>query len=82
MENEPASWTGEVIGQTSDEMEVKPKRPAGWPPASSEVTSYVLTGDTGFPVKKTGKNRIVVDRFPLQAGATFQLPCVGFKQED
>ncbi|MSS73752.1 MAG: hypothetical protein EXS64_20025 [Candidatus Latescibacteria bacterium] len=84
-ENAPASWSGRVVGQTETALTADANRPAGWTSSPQGVTNYVLvktgayatvqTGPhvTGLPVRSSGRDRILVDRFPLPKVTRFEM---------
>ena len=85
-EDAPAVWKGKVVDQTETGLRAETSRPAGWADVPDQVTNYVRVKTqkymTGFPVRSAGRNRIVVERFPLQKATRFELSEVRFWGND
>ena len=74
------SWNGGVVDQTDRHMISDRPAPEGWAAPPDGTAAWVAvdteTYRTGYPVRSTEGNRIVVDRFPLQPVSRFELPSV------
>ena len=70
-------WSGNVTEITESRMATDEPRPRGWKNPPEGVKQYVRTKIgkywTGFPVKNVGRNRISVERYPLQPCKRFEL---------
>lgn len=78
-----AEWAGGIVSNTETTLVTAAPRPAGWPETAEGVTVWARVGAeddyTGYPVRRTAKNRITVGRFPLQPAARFSLPSVRYE---
>ncbi len=76
-ESAPARWSGKVADMADTWLGPSSSRPAGWSDLHDDVRSYVRVKSgkywTGFPVASLGRNRIQVERFPLQSAKQFEL---------
>ncbi|MBB29500.1 MAG: hypothetical protein CME25_11440 [Gemmatimonadetes bacterium] len=70
-------WSGNVTEITESRIATDEPRPRGWKNPPEGVKQYVRTKIgkywTGFPVKNVGRNRISVERYPLQPCKRFEL---------
>lgn len=79
--NAPAIWTGPISSSTENSIDTEGPRPTGWPVFGEGVLQYILIGSTGYPVKKVGKHRILIDRFPIPPAKDFMLHAVQYLEE-